>query len=93
MLMENQIILPLEEEETDLALHSKLCSQRYQQLLGKFDHVDSRLDRLELHVVEIKNALSGLTNDNNKTYLKWAGFIIGLLSTFSLGLVTHLLLK
>lgn len=92
-MMEHQIILPLEEEETNLELHTKLCSQRYQQLLSKFDHVDNRLDRLELHVVEIKDAITGINTNTSSTYLKWAGVIIGLLGTFSLGLVTHLILR
>jgi len=91
--VENQFILALEEEETNLELHVKLCEQRYRQLTSKLDHVDHRLDRLETHIVDIKDSLSGLSSDNDKTYLKWAGFIIGLLSTFCLGLVAHLILK
>jgi len=91
--MIHQIILPLEDEETNLELHTKLCSQRYQQLLGKFDRVDSRLDILENHIVDIKQTLADLTEDTANTYLKWAGAIIAIMATFSLGLVTHLLLR
>lgn len=89
MLMEHQIILPLEEEETNLELHTKLCSQRYQQLLSKFDHVDHRLTVLESHIVDIKDAIISINKNTNSTYLKWAGAIIGLLSTTVIGLLFH----
>lgn len=88
-MLDHQIILPLEEEETDLALHSKLCSQRYQQLLTKIDQVDHRLDKLESYVVDIKESIHGMATATNSTYLKWAGVVIGLLSTAIIGLVLH----
>lgn len=89
--METQIILPLEEEETNLDLHVKLCAQRYNQLLHKFDQVDIRLDKLEIHVVDIKEAVSNIGKNTTITYLKWAGVLIGLLSTTIIALIVKVL--
>ena len=89
ILMDNQIILPLEEEETNLDLHVKLCAQRYQQLLGKFDNVNTRLDRLETHIVDIKDKISAVNKTTSDTYLKWAGFIILTL----LGILVNFIIK
>lgn len=87
--MDNQIILALEEEETNLELHVKLCEQRYRQLTNKLDHVDNRLSSLETHIVDIKDAIVGVNKNTSSTYLKWAGVIIGLLSTTVVGLLFH----
>lgn len=89
-MVENQFILSLEEEETNLELHVKLCEQRYRQLTNKLDQVDHRLDRLETHIVDIKDALVGVNKNTSSTYLKWAGVVIGLLSTTVVGLLIHL---
>jgi len=86
---DNQIILPLEEEATNLELHTKLCAQRYQQLINKLDFVDHRLDRLENHIVDIKDSIVSLGSKTSDTYLKWAGVIILTL----LGIITHFILK
>lgn len=89
--METQIILPLEEEETNLDLHVKLCAQRYNQLLHKFDQVDIRLDKLEIHIVDIKEAVSNIGKNTTITYLKWSGVVIGLLSTTIIALIVKIL--
>ena len=89
--METQIILPLEEEETNLDLHVKLCAQRYNQLLHKFDQVDIRLDKIETHIVDIKESVSQIGRNTTLTYLKWAGVVIGLLSTTVIALIVKVL--
>ena len=87
--MDNQLLLSIEEEESNLELHVKLCEQRYKQLTGKLDHVDSRLDRLETHIVDIKDAFVGINKNTSATYLKWAGVVIGLLASTVVGLLIH----
>jgi hypothetical protein len=87
--MSNDIIETVSGEEDSLELHVKLCEQRYKQLIGKFDTVEHRLDRLESHIVDIKDRLNIVGSSADKTYLKWAGVIILTL----LGIVTHFILK
>ena len=91
--MDNQLILAIEEEETNLELHVKLCEQRYRQLTTKLDQVDLRLDRLEIHIVEIKDSLKNTDSTKYKTYLAWAGIAISLLVTASASIIAHLLTK
>ena len=81
----SELIEVVEGEENDLALHTKLCSLRYQQLISKFDEVDSRLDQLTQLVSEVKESVNRITTSALHTYLKWAGFIIVTL----LGIVIH----
>ena len=86
----SEIIEVVEGEEADLALHTKLCSLRYQQLLSKFDQVDSRLDALTTLCAEIKESIVTIRTSTQTTYLKWAGFIIVLLTSCIGGLVGRL---
>jgi hypothetical protein len=85
----SELIEVVDGEESDLALHTKLCSLRYQQLISKFDEVDSRLDQLTQMVSDIKDSVNAITTSALHTYLKWAGFIIVTL----LGIVIHYAVK
>jgi len=90
-MTDNQIILPLEEEATNLELHTKLCAQRYQQLIGKLDTVDTRLDRLEVYIIDIKDALKNDDAKKYKTYLSWAGMAITVIIGASATIIARLL--
>ena len=90
--MSNQVIETLPAESDNLALHVQLCEQRYLQLINKLDHVDQRFAAIEVMLVEIKNTITAQKSSNDKTYLKWAGSIIFVLSTTLIGLVIKLVL-
>jgi len=89
----SEIIDTVTGEENSLELHVRLCEQRYKQLIGKFDTVEQRLDRLESHIVDIKDSLKGTDTTKYKTYLGWAGIaitaIIGASATIIARLLTH----
>jgi hypothetical protein len=87
--MSNDIIERVDEEEVNLKLHVDLCAQRYHQIVTSLGKIDHRFDRVELLIEEIKSNLKKDTTDN---YLKWAGAIIGVLSTTLIGLVIKLLI-
>lgn len=89
--MENQILLSLAEEESNLELHVKLCEQRYRQLTNKLDNVDIRLDKIEVHIVAIKDSISAIGKNTTYTYLKWAGVLITVLSSAVIGLIVKVL--
>jgi hypothetical protein len=91
--MSNDFIETLEQEETDLALHTKLCAQRYQQITDRFDRMDTRLQQMEVTLVEIKNAIVTDTKDNYKLYLTWAGVIITSLIGATGFLLAHYVFK
>lgn len=88
-----EIINTIPGESENLALHVQLCEQRYIQLLNKFDSVDSKFEKLEDMLLEIKDTIKGDERENTSRYLRWAGAIISVLSTIVIGLVTHLLFK
>lgn len=81
----SDLIETLEQESTDLALHSKLCAQRYKQIIDKLDTVDERLDRIDAVLLEIKDTIAHDEVGKYKTYLSWAGVVI----TSLLGLVIY----
>ena len=90
--MSNQVIETIAGESENLALHVQLCEQRYLQLLSKLDHVDARFAVMESMLVEIKDQLTAQTSNTDKTYLKWAGSVIIVLSTTLIGVVIKQLL-
>jgi type VI protein secretion system component VasF len=89
----NEIIDTLQEEETNLVLHTKLCAQRYEQITDRLNRMDQRFDRVEAALIEIKNAVSAESKDNYKMYLMWAGVIITTLIGATGYLLTHYVLK
>lgn len=88
-MSELNVIGPVQGESTDLGLHVDICSQRYGQLISKFDEVDQRLDRIESTCQEIKTALQATQKENFQRYLAWAGGIIAVL----VGVVVTLALR
>ena len=88
-MTDNTVIETVDEETDNLELHTKLCSQRYQQLIHKFDIVDQRLDLIENSLIEIKECLVKNDSDTLKKYLSWAGIII----TALLGICIHFIIK
>ena len=87
------VIDTLTAEETDLKLHTELCHQRYVQLIHKFDEVDSRLDKIEAVLLDIKDSIDQKNTDNTEKYLKWGGSIIGIMATALIGMLYHILFK
>ena len=89
-MSELSVIENLEAERTNLQLHVDLCAQRYTQLIVKFEEVDTRLDNLTKLCSEIKESITNIKSSTQTTYLKWAGFIIVVLSGVIGGLIGHL---
>jgi hypothetical protein len=87
--MTNAIIETLVEEGSNLSLHVQLCEQRYLQLLGKFDQVDTKLEKINETLLIIQSKLETEQSTKLRTYLSWAGFLIVTL----LGTVAHLLTR
>lgn len=90
-MAELSFIENIEAEKTNLELHVDLCAQRYNQLIHKFDEVDSRLNQLTALCSEIKDSVVTLKSNTQTTYLKWAGFIIVVLTGILGGLVGRLI--
>ena len=72
----SNIIDTIRGESENLPLHVDLCEKRYQQLIQKFETVDSRLDKIENMLVEINSKLHSNNTIWYKKYLSWSGAII-----------------
>jgi len=87
--MSTSVIETLDEESTNLALHVQVCEQRYIQLITKLDQVDTEISNVHEILKDINNKLGSNKEDQLKTYLKWAGVIITVLT----GIVVHFIVK
>lgn len=90
-MSELSVIENIEAEKTNLDLHVDLCAQRYNQLIVKFDEVDQRLNQLTQLCSEIKDSIVNIKSSTQTTYLKWAGFIIVVLTGILGGLIGRLI--
>jgi hypothetical protein len=90
-MSELNVIENIEAEKTNLDLHVDLCAQRYNQLIVKFDEVDQRLNQLTQLCSEIKDSVTNIKSSTQTTYLKWAGFIIVVLTGILGGLIGRLI--
>lgn len=74
-----------EQESTDLALHSELCSQRYEGILVKLENIDEKLSSAADALIEIKMKMH---ENKDSVYLKWSIALITALAGALLHMIT-----
>lgn len=82
-----------EIEKKSLEAHVELCAERYSKLESKLENLDSRMYKLEGHVVDIKDAISKVGGESNKTLITIGTSVFVALLTAVLGVVVHLATK
>jgi prefoldin subunit 5 len=80
-------------EKKSLEAHVELCAERYSNLEIKLEHLDSRMDKLEGHIVDIKDSIGRVGTENNKTLITIGTAIFVALLSGIIGLVVHLASK
>lgn len=80
-------------EKKSLEAHVELCAERYSNLETKLEHLDSRMDKLEGHIVDIKDALGKVGGESNKTLITIGTSVFVALLTGMIGVVLHLINK
>lgn len=80
-------------EKKSLEAHVELCAERYSNLDAKLSNLETRMDKLEGHIVDIKDSIRNGNNDNNKTIITIGTSIFGILLTAILGVLVHSALK
>lgn len=80
-------------EKKSLEAHVELCAERYATLESKLDNLEGRMDKIETHIVDIKDTIRTTASDNNKTIITIGTTFAGILMTGILGLLVHLILK
>jgi len=80
-------------EKKSLEAHVELCAERYNSLEEKLTNLESRMDKVENHLVDIKTALSNQDSSQYKTLVTIGTTIIGVLITGLITLGVHIATK
>lgn len=80
-------------EKKSLEAHVELCAERYGQLETRLQSLESRTGKIETLVIEIKEAISGSSHEQNKQLIAIGTTIVGVLMTAVMGLIIHLVTK
>jgi hypothetical protein len=80
-------------EKTNLEAHVELCAERYEKLETKLQNVESKVERLESHVLEIKQALAGAGDKQSKQLIAIGTAIISVLITGLITVLVHFINK
>ena len=78
-------------EKKSLEAHVELCAERYSNLETKLINLDSRMDKLEGHIVDIKDSLAKVGGEGNKTLITIGTAVFVALLTGMIGVILHLL--
>lgn len=72
----------LQDESTDLKLHTHLCAERYRGIQDQFENLEGRLDKIENKFEAIHDAIRDGNASMTKVLIGAAGTVVaGLLST------------
>ena len=70
---------PTDIEKKSLEAHVELCAERYANLDTKLCNLETRMDKFESHLVDIKDSLSNNDSGHYKTLITIGTTIIGVL--------------
>lgn len=82
-----------EIEKKSLEAHVELCAERYANLETKLNSLEARMDKLESHIVDIKDALSRVGNEGHKTLITIGTAVFVALLSGVIALVINLAAK
>jgi len=77
--------MTISTEEKSLHTHVIVCAERYAKLETRISDLDSRMTKMECHLVDIKTSLAGVDSGQLKTIISIGTTIVGVLLT---GLIT-----
>ena len=80
-------------EKTNLEAHVELCAERYEKLENKRQSVETKVERLETHVLEIKQALAGAGDKQSKQLIAIGTAIVSVLITGLITVLVHFINK
>ena len=82
---------PTDIEKKSLEAHVELCAERYANLETKLENLDTRMDKLEGHIVDIKDSIGRVGGEGNKTMITIGTAVFVALLTGMIGVILHLL--
>ena len=84
---------PTEIEKQNLEAHVELCAVRYGSLETKLNNLEQRMDKLELHLIDIKNSLSDKIAGGDKQTISIFTTMMGVVLAGLIGFISHSLFK
>lgn len=84
---------PTDIEKENLEAHVEICAVRYSNLESKLNTLEHRMDKLEVHLLGIKQSLDSKLEDRSKGTLSAVLAIFGVLLSALLGYIGHGLFK
>lgn len=84
---------PTEIEKQNLEAHVELCAVRYGSLENKLDNLEQRMDKLEIHLVDIKNSLADRVAGSDKQTISIFTTMMGVVLAGLIGFITHGIFK
>jgi predicted nucleic acid-binding Zn-ribbon protein len=80
-------------EKKSLEAHVELCAERYTKLETKLNNVEAKVEKLEEHVVAIREALAGSSDKQSKQLIAIGTAIVSVLITGLITVIVHLVSK
>jgi predicted nucleic acid-binding Zn-ribbon protein len=80
-------------EKQSLEAHVELCAERYEKLETKIDNVERKVERLEEHILAIRESLAGSGDKQSKQLIAIGTAIISVLITGIITLTIHFINK
>jgi predicted nuclease with TOPRIM domain len=80
-------------EKQSLEAHVELCAERYEKLETKIDNVERKVERLEEHVIAIRETLAGTGDKQSKQLIAIGTAIVSVLITGLITVIVHLVNK
>ena len=80
-------------EKQSLEAHVELCAERYGKLETKREGLEKKLEKLEEHILAIKESIAGAGNQQSKQLIVIGTAIISVLITGIITLTVHLISK
>jgi hypothetical protein len=84
---------PTEIEKQNLEAHVELCAVRYGSLENKLNNLEERMDKLEVHLIDIKNSLTDKISGGDKQTISIFTTMMGVILAGLLGFISHSLFK
>ena len=84
---------PTEIEKQNLEAHVELCAVRYGSLETKLNNLEQRMDKLEIHLVDIKNSLADRVAGSDKQTISIFTTMMGVVLAGLIGFITHGIFK
>lgn len=80
-------------EKQSLEAHVELCAERYDKLETKLNSVEKKVEKLEEHVIAIRESLAGSGDRQSKQLIAIGTAIISVLITGLITVIVHLVSK